>query len=313
MLEVVFETNAAGGMSIAIGRTGRIGGAFGAVVYQRDGQKPSRAEVRRLQREVEAREWQAWAEAVPLEGRREDIVPLSLLLSVGSIDEDGIGPARRAVLKELYPDLGEELEKLLEKSRQGLAAILERAGQGEPLRVWSSHNPDDACGLCWLLEQLRPIGFESLDVTLVRLPEFQARPDGTAVRYAGWGEVEPHQFGRMALAGEKLPAIALRMMANRWRELRQENAPLRAVLNGRLVSAPETLYDAWILREIAAQEPEFHEAALIGNVIGRHRLGIGDGWIAHRVEQFIRDGLLEPVTKAGPDDPQYRRILRKLS
>lgn len=141
MLEVVFETNAAGGMSIAIGRTGRIGGAFGAVVYQRDGQKPSRAEVRRLQREVEAREWQAWAEAVPLEGRREDIVPLSLLLSVGSIDEDGIGPARRAVLKELYPDLGEELEKLLEKSRQGLAAILERAGQGEPLRVWSSCAP----------------------------------------------------------------------------------------------------------------------------------------------------------------------------
>lgn len=314
MLEVVFEDSAAGGMSAAIGWTGRVGGAFGPVVLcRRDGQTPSRAELRRLRQEMEARERRSWAEAAPLEGRREDIVPLSLLLSVGPIDESGIGPARRSVLEALYPDFEEQgyLEKSLEKARQGLAAILERAGRGEPLRVWSSRSPDDACGLCWLLEQLRPLGFETLDVTLVRLPEFQARPDGAVVRYAGWGEVEPHQFGRMALSGERLPVNAVRMMADRWRELRRENAPLRAVLNGRLVSAPETLYDFWILREIAAQEAEFHEAVLIANVIGKHRLGIGDGWIAHRVEQFIRDGLLEPVTEARPGGPRYRRILRK--
>lgn len=319
MLEVVFEDSAAGSMSVATGRRNRGGGAFGAIVLcqrdgrQQDGQAPSQAELQRLRQEAEERERQSWAEAVPFEGRREDIVPLSLLLSVGPIDEDGVGPARRSVLEELYPDLEEQshLEKSLEKSQRGLAVILERAGRGKPFRVWSSSNPDDACGLCWLLEQLRPVGFERLDVTLVRLPEFQARPDGAVVRYAGWGEVEPHQFGRMALAGEKLPTNVIRMMADRWRELRKENAPLRAVLNGRLVSAPETLYDSYILREIDAQEPEFHEAVLIGNVIGKCRLGIGDGWIAHRVEQFIRGGLLEPVTEAKPDGPSYRRILRK--
>lgn len=314
MLEVVFEDSAAGSMSAAIGWTGRTGGAFGPVVLcQRDRQTPSRAEIRRLRQEMEVRERRSRVDAVPLEGRREDIVPLSLLLSVGPIDEDGVGPARRSVLEALYPDFEEQrhLEKVLEKSRQGLAAILERAGQGEPIRVWSSRNPDDACGLCWLIAQLRPVGFEALDVTLVRLPEFQARPDGTVVQYAGWGEVEPHRFGRMALSGEKLPVNAIRMMADHWGTLRRENAPLRAVLNGRLVSAPETLYDSWIFREIAAQEPEFREAVLIGNVIGKYRLGIGDGWIARRVEQFIRDGLLEPVTEAKPGDPHYRRILRR--
>lgn len=311
MLEVVFEESAAGSMSAAIGRTGRTGGIFGAVVCQRSGQTPSRAEIRRLRQEMEARERQAWAEAVPLEGRREDVVSLSLLLSIGPIDEDGIGPARRAVLEDLCPDRAENLERVLEKSRRGLSTLLERAGQGEPIRVWSSRGPDDACGLCWLMEQLRPVGFEALDVTLVRLPEFQARPDGTVVQYAGWGAVEPHQFGRMALSGEKIPVNAIRMMADHWGALRRENAPLRAVLNGRLVSAPETLYDFWILREIAAQEPEFREAVLIGNVIGKYRLGIGDDWIARRVEQFIRDGLLEPVTEAKPGAPHYRRTLRR--
>lgn len=124
---------------------------------------------------------------MPLEGSRGDILPFSPLLSAGNIDENGIGPKRKSLLCSLYP---------------------ERAGKGEPVRVWSGDNPDEACGLCWLMEQLRPIGFDALDVTLVRLPAFQERPDGSAVRYTSWGEVEPYQFGRMALLGGKLPAAA---------------------------------------------------------------------------------------------------------
>ena len=137
------------------------------------------------------------------------------------------------------------------------------------------------------------------------------RPDGAVVQYVGWGEVEPYQFGRMALSGEKLPVNAMRMMADRWKQLQQENAPLRAVLNGRLVSAPESLYDSYILREIAAQGQEFNGAMVVGNVLGKYRLGIGDGWVAWRMEQFIREGLIEPVTPVERDWPSYRRVFRK--
>ena len=157
-------------------------------------------------------------------------------------------------------------------------------------------------------ERLRPIGFENLDVTVVRLPEFQERPDGTAVQYAGWGEVEPYQFGRMAGTGERLPVSAGRMMADRWKQLQRENAPLRAVLNGRLVSAPESLYDPYILREIDAQDQEFRGADVVGNVIGKYQLGIGDGWIVRRMEQFIRSGILEPVTQAGSPFPSRQNV-----
>lgn len=93
-------------------------------------------------------------------------------------------------------------------------------------------------------------------------------------------EVEPYRFGEMALLGEKLPANLLRSLASRWEELRRENATLRAVLNGALVSVPDTLYDACILRELEKQEDEFMEARLIGQVLGKYRLGIGDAWIA---------------------------------
>lgn len=92
------------------------------------------------------------------------------------------------------------------------------------------------------MEQLRPVGLEKLDVTVVELPEWEKRPDGCIVQYTGWGEIEPYRFGEMALLEKKLPVNLLRSLASHWVELQQENATLRAVLNGKLVSAPECLY-----------------------------------------------------------------------
>ena len=116
----------------------------------------------------------------------------------------------------------------------------------------------------------------------------------------------------MALLGKKLPADYLLSLANHWKELQQENVSLRAVLNGKLVSVPDSLYDIFILRELEKQEDEFNEAQLVGQVLGKYQLGIGDGWIALRLEQFIRDGLLIPVTAPEPDAPVYHRILKKI-
>ena len=99
--------------------------------------------------------------------------------------------------------------------------------------------------------------------------------------------------------------------ASHWRTLQIENAPLRVVLNGQLVSVPETLYDSFIIREIAIESEEFHEAKLIGKVLGKYNLGIGDSWVALRIEEMIRGGKLKVITSADEDAPIYHRILRK--
>ncbi len=53
------------------------------------------------------------------------------------------------------------------------------------------------------------------------------------------------------------------------------------------------------------------EAQVVGRVLGKYRLGIGDAWVALRIEQFVQDGLLEPVTQPAQGEPAYHRILRK--
>ena len=59
-------------------------------------------------------------------------------------------------------------------------------------------------------------------------------------------------------------------------------------------------------------DDEFRESVLVGQVLGKNQLGIGDGWIALRVEQFIKEGLLLPITTPAPNAPIYHRMLKKI-
>lgn len=203
-----------------------------------------------------------------------------------------------------------DIQQEFPAAREPLAALLAQA-KDTPLRIWSSDAPQEKCGLYWLVAQLEPLGLENLDVSLVELPAFLEREDGVVVQCRMWAEVDPEEWGRWETAGVRLPSPLLRAMADRWKELRRENAPLRAVLNGRLVSAPETLYDFFLFQEIAAQPEEFREEEVIGRVLGAAQMPISDELLALRMEQFIRDGLLEAVTQAEPGEMSYRRVLRK--
>ncbi len=74
----------------------------------------------------------------------------------------------------------------------------------------------------------------------------------------------------------------------KWNQLQNENAPLRAMLNGKLQSVSEDIYDSFILREIAEQPEQFKMAIVIGNVLGKYQLGISDVWISNRIDKCLK-------------------------
>lgn len=200
---------------------------------------------------------------------------------------------------------------MIKSYEKNLIELISRAEKGEEIRVWTSDTPDEACGICWMIEQLKPVGFENLDITCVKLPDFHAMPDGTVAVYSSWGEVCPHQWGHLAMLGKKLPADYMYGLSLKWQKLQKENSVLRAVVNHHLVSVSENFYDDFIIKEIDAQEKEFMGAKVIGNVLGEYAFGIGDGLIALRIEEFIKNGMIETVTKADSGDVSYYRMLRK--
>ena len=313
MIEVVFGSSIAGSMQAAVSALPPVGGAVGvAYLTSEKGRKPPFWVRQRMQKKVVQQEQEAWEKAVPLEGNRQDILNFPIALSVGDIQETGIGPRREAALRTLTePEWASCCDKELRQARENLQTLLARVKEGEPVRVWTSHAPDEACGLYWLAQQLRPIGFDRLNVTAVLLPGSLEREDGVVVIPTGWGDVPASELGRMAQQGKPLSAAVLRMLANSWKQLQEENAPLRAVINGKLSSAGEDLYDFYIRREIDRRQGKFPEPNLIGDVLGRYALGIGDAWVALRIEEMIDRGQLISVTQPEPGSFYRGRVLKK--
>jgi hypothetical protein len=317
MVEIVFSDSAGGSLKLAqhYGSGEYCGGAVGVIINHSDGSKPTKAEIENAQHEFEKRERIAWEKAVPLGGNINDVFSLNLAWSVGCITDSGVGKERLAVLKRLfstYPrDIGKAAaEKLHQNAIKSLEAIRNRAQNGETLRIWYSNVPDEMCGFYWLMSLLKGWKLSSVKVVFIKLPEWEIE-DETLIQQNSWGEVEPGKWHRYLSLQKAAPPALLQATTLRWAELQQENAALRAVVNGRSQSVPENFYDHFILREIAAESGEFHEANLIGRILGKYQLGISDSWLALRIEEMICAGKLESVTSAPEDGPSYHRILKK--
>lgn len=311
MLEVLFSDSAAGSLKTAMHHGREIGGCFGVIATGADGRPLPPEETARLQREAEEQERRRWAEAGPWPEEAGEVLPFSLGLSMGPIDEPGIGPLRQTTLEQLYaiyPQGRQTAAESIGTACRRLDTLLARA-PGEPVRIWVDATPDAACGLGWVLEQLRPLDFAKLDLRLVELPPWTERAEGQTAH--SLGDLHPAQWCRLPETARPLAPARAAALAARWRALQQEDAPLRAVLNGVLVSAAEDLYDPYLRRVLEELPETFQEAELIGLTLGRFPLGFGDAWLAMRVESWIARGQLAVVSRPAPELPLYHRTLRK--
>ena len=62
---------------------------------------------------------------------------------------------------------------------------------GTEVRVWLDRTPGSWCGF---LASAEALAFRKARVTAALLPEWVARPDGTAVEYSGWGKPGPRSW-----------------------------------------------------------------------------------------------------------------------
>ena len=177
------------------------------------------------------------------------------------------------------------------------------AKQGESFRIWYSNKPYSLCGLCHAVSVLRKY---ECAISVVRLPDYVREEENTTVRYSSWGEVDAGQFYRFLPLEKELSEHEQKVFASRWDELKEEDAPLRVLINGCLVGVKEDFYDFLIRRELP--EGEIIQARLIGNLLLKYPLGISDSWYRNRINHMIETGEIEVVKEA---DEIFRRSIRK--
>lgn len=148
-------------------------------------------------------------------------------------------------------------------------------------------------------------------IHLIKLPEWEYGEGSSILRKKGCGVLSESEWHKYISFQQDVDALFVKMCAREWKELKAENAQLRAVINGRLMSVSEDLYDRYIYQEIAEKPDEFLEARVIGSVLGKYELAISDVWIHERIEKMIGRGELQILEEAEEGMPVYRRLLRK--
>lgn len=239
-----------------------------------------------------------------------DVICLGFALDIGDIQKPVLGSYREKLLCDLLyqeqwgidSEMKDDLSRLGSYYQRELARLFGYLESGEPIRIWYSSAPYSICGLLWLCGEFEGRGAR---VSVVRLPRIVIKP-GQAIFRHSWGEVSPREFPRFLKLEHTLSVEEIKTYAFFWSSLRQENAPLRAVVNGSVISVPASFYD-FLIRKHLGNEP-VREAELIGKIIVENPIGFGDWWLARRIDKFIAENRIKIVENS---PRKYDRIIAK--
>ena len=103
----------------------------------------------------------------------------------------------------------------------------------------------------------------------------------------------------------------IEICSDRWKELCKENAPMRLMVNGNLVSLPEDFLDSFIRNTIIKLPEKFTIARLVGDVMGVYELMVGDFSLYERVLCFVERGELEIVEEC-KEKPMVTRVKKTI-
>lgn len=294
MLEVVFSDSTKGSMKMAKNYNGKnmLGGTIGYI-----GEKPSKAELKKH------------FEGQAVGGSPQDVVYIGFYLDIGDISGEIDGIERQNIFRKIWGWFkfdDKEREQFFQNQRKDMEKLLSAANNGTPIRIWKSSAPYSTCGIYFVCNILRNIDCK---ISVVSLPEYKQISENEIVAYSNWGEVEPGKFYQFLPLERQLSKIEKQVCSDHWSDLTVQNSPLRAIVNGRLISVPEDFYDYVITKNLP--EDDFVMARLIGKLIGEYNLGVSDSWYALRIDNMIEENKLIVVENKDDAHP-YGKVLRKV-
>ncbi|MGB8454241.1 MAG: DUF3658 domain-containing protein [Anaerocolumna sp.] len=244
-----------------------------------------------------------------LSGTSNEVICLGFMLDIGNIKEAVTSQTRQDLIFSMYtqngwdnrPEVIEELKSAGKLYINELDRFTEFIDNGESIRIWCSNKPYSLCGLYFLCNHLKEY---PTNITVIKLPEHIQTTENIITEYCHWGEISPNEFSKFLIYEKTLTPYERKIFDNQWAELVEDNSPLRTVVNGQLIGVPIDFYD-FIIEKRLSKKP-VKEARLIGDILGKYPIGIGDWWYASRIEDMIRAGYIQIIEDS---EHKYARTL----
>ena len=243
-----------------------------------------------------------------VEGNSQDVVNIGFSLDIGDISGAIDGNERQNVFRKVWGRFyfeDKEQEQFFQNQYEDMEKLMSAAKDGIPIRVWKSNAPYSMCGFYYVCNLLRGI---ECNISVVSLPKHNQVSENEIVEYSHWGEVSAGDFYQFLSLEKQVTQTEKRILSNDWNDLMLENAPLRAIINGKLTSVPENFYDFIIANNLP--DNDFIMAQFIGKLLGKYRIGISDSWYAYRIDKMIEENKLIVIENKDTSHP-YGKVLRK--
>lgn len=296
MLELLFSDSACAAMKQIKGQQQSIGGVGVRMVMDEDGNystEPFTPEP---------------YTGPTLEGSFQDVIGFWLAASMGDISDSHNWMDRLIWMNKMLLAYDDEpfepgwAEQEAKHAADETARLLNAAKQGEPIRIWWSDAPDESSGFYWAMWLLRETNATILSV---KLPPFLLH-EQEILEFRSCGEVPPELFVQLCSLEHEVSSNERNFYATRWQDLMTENAPLRAVVNGTLLSVSEDFYD-YSLRQALPTEP-CRVAMVIGTALIHGPSGVSDWWYLNRLNRWIEEGKVLLLERK---QPFYGSLIQK--
>ena len=256
-----------------------------------------------------------WNNAHPIGGNADDIIRFEFDLEYGDISEDVPSEKRYDSLYEListmYPEEQHDylatkwVEGLRNNNEKYLKKLDEIIDSGEQIRVWYSDAPSEANAFYWLMCYMDSKQCCN-EVHTMYLPHNYWNGN---FFYRSWAHVPPEHYYDALVLENILDMKQSKLYSKRWKKKKKENACLRLMVGGILVSLDENFLDQFILKELEKLPDMFRISDLVGGVMGTYEFMLSDLIIFACVKRMIDKAMLL-VVEDWKKNPMNTRVCK---
>lgn len=234
-----------------------------------------------------------------LKKKKKDVITLASALDIGNIQESPVDISRKKQLAELYTadswdaSEAEDIDINWDVYLASYEEFIDRSRLGEDMRIWYSDAPYSKCGFYSVLFDLASLNANGV-ISAIKLPEWYFREDHLELT-TGWGQIRSEDWNKYLQTEFIIPKRVIQEVALVWNQIKIENSPLRACVNGQIYSAEMDFYDIFI-RRIFPNSP-CKISTIITKLFHECPLGISEFIYAQRIKSMIQSGELKIIKK----------------